>query len=333
MVASVVKGSNSGGGWLTHSQVSSSLAKLNGVLFEVVSSEDSQLQDMARYLVARTGKRLRPALLFLAATFAKYPEEILLRAAAALELLHVASLYHDDVMDRAPLRRGEPSVNFRWGNASATLAGTFLFARATMLLSSLGELPNQLASNASCDLCTGQLREVENAYNQELSDGDHLDILQRKTGTLFELPCRLGATLSEAPTLVTEALGEYGRHLGLGFQLADDALDLVGEASRLGKATGTDLREGIYSLPVLWALRQPDGNAEWLQQRLRQARLSAPEEAEVIAFVRESGGVEVAIELARAEVEKAKQALAALPEGAARLSLSRLADFSITRHT
>ena len=141
----------------------------------------------------------------------------------------------------------------------------------------------------------------------------------------------MGAALSEASGSVTEALAEYGRHLGLGFQLADDALDLVGEASRLGKATGTDLREGIYSLPVLWALRQPNGNGKWLQERLRQARLSAAEEAEVIKRVRESGGVEVAMELARREVEKAKQALTGLPEGAARLSLSRLADFSITR--
>ena len=332
MVASV-GGSNGSGGWLMHPQVTSSLARLDEVLSEAVSSEDPQLQQMALYLVARTGKRLRPALLFLAATFAKYKEEILLRAAAALELLHVASLYHDDVMDRAPLRRGEPSVNFRWGNASATLAGTFLFARATMLLSSLGELPNQLASNASCDLCTGQLKEVENAYNQELSDADHLDILKLKTGTLFELPCRLGAALSEAPAPVTEALAEYGRHLGLGFQLADDALDLVGEANRMGKATGTDLREGIYSLPVLWALRQANGDGEWLQERLRQARLSAAEEAEVIECIRESGGVEVALQLARGEVEKAKQALTVLPEGAARLSLAHLADFSITRHT
>jgi heptaprenyl diphosphate synthase len=329
-MVSSLDGAN-GGDWLTHPQVISSLGRMVAVLREEVSCDDPQLRVMTDYLIARSGKRLRPALLFLAATYGDYKETLLLRAAAALELLHTASLYHDDVMDRAPLRRGEPSVNVRWGNASATLAGTFLFARATKLMSSLGALPNQLASNASCALCTGQLKEVENAYNQDLSEADHLDILQRKTGTLFELPCRLGAVLSQAATAVSDALADYGRRLGLAFQLADDALDLIGEASRLGKATGTDLREGIYSLPVLWALRQQSSQGEWLRQRLRQAHLSAAEEREVITCLRASGGVEAALALARSEAESAKQALAALPDGPARLALSRLADFSVTR--
>lgn len=329
MVAGV-EGANGGSDWLACPQAVASIGRLDAVLRDAVSAEDSQLQQMAHYLVARSGKRLRPALLFLAATFGEYEEDALLRAAAALELIHVASLYHDDVMDRAPMRRGDASANMRWGNASATLAGTFLFARATTLMSSLGDMPNRLTGEASCNLCAGQLKEVENAYNQEMTDAAHLDILRRKTATLFELPCRLGALLANAPAPSADALARYGRHLGLAFQLADDALDLRGEAGRMGKATGADLREGVYSLAVLRALRR-EGEGGWLGERLRQARLNRAEEHEVLERVRESGCVQEALEVAREEAGRARAALEVLPPGAARLSLSRLTDFVVTR--
>ena len=331
MVGGVDESAN--GQWLVCPQTVSLIERLDRVLPDLAAAEDPHLQQLTGYLVSRSGKRLRPVLLFLAAEFGDYDEETLVRAGAALEVIHIASLYHDDVMDRAPARRNHVSANMRWGNASATLAGTFLFARASMLMSALGDELNRLASQASSTLCSGQLKEVENAYNQELGDDEHLDILRRKTATLFELPCRLGALLSHASALGADSLSRYGLHLGLSFQLADDALDLIGDAKRLGKATGTDLREGVYSLPVLWALRQQNGAGAWLRERLRKARLSSEEEQEVVARVRESGGVEAAMAIARREAEGAKLALRELPNGPARLSLSRLADFSISRHT
>jgi geranylgeranyl pyrophosphate synthase len=317
--------------WLDCERTRSALTRLDAALRDAVAAEEPQLRAMALHLIARGGKRLRPALLFLGAAFGRPAEESLLGVAAALELLHVASLYHDDVIDRALIRRSGLSANARWGNAAAAVAGTYLFARASALLASLGDLPNRLASQASVDLCAGQLQEVENAYNLELTEEEHLEILGRKTATLFELPCRLGAGLTGAAPAHSHALATYGRHLGLAFQLADDALDLVGQASELGKAMGTDLREGVYSLPVLRALRQEGAGGAPLRALLGQTRLRETEVRAARQLVRRSGAVGEALALAREYAGRAQAGLAALPDGPARRSLFRLADYAVSR--
>jgi len=306
------------------------LLALDDTLRAAAAAEDLQLRAMAQQLLARGGKRLRPALLFLAASFGPGGAPVRLQAAAAaLELFHVASLYHDDVMDRAPQRRHGASINARWGNQAATFAGTYLFARGSALLASLGRVPNRLASEAAVALCTGQLQEVENAYNSALSEADHLEILRRKTATLFELPCRLGAYLGQAPAAAAEALAAYGRHLGLAFQLADDALDLEGEAAETGKATHTDLREGVYSLAILRALQRPE--AAGLPDLLRKADLAEADIAAAIRLARQAGGVAEALDVARAQAGQARAALATLPDTPARQSLIHLAEYATTR--
>lgn len=317
--------------WLVCQQTRSALGQLDAVLEEAIDVSDPQLCEMALHLIRRGGKRLRPALLLLAAQFGDPDDPRFLKAAAAMEFTHVASLYHDDVMDRAPARRGGDSVNMRWGNALASIAGTYLFARASALLASLGDVPNQLASQASVDLCAGQLQEVENAYNLELTEAEHLDILTHKTATLFKLPCHIGAYLSGASKTHTATLTAYGLHLGLAFQLADDALDLVGQASQLGKATGTDLREGVYSFPVLRALQQGGTVGEQLLALLGQARLTEADVQTVLQLVQESGTVAEALEVAIEHVKGAQVALERLPDNPACCSLSRLAQYTITR--
>lgn len=317
--------------WLVCQRTRSALEQLYAVLEGTIVASQPELREMALHLIRRGGKRLRPALLLLAAQFGDADDPRLLKATAAMELTHVASLYHDDVMDRAPARRGVDSVNVRWGNALASIAGTYLFARASALLASLGDVPNRLASQAFVALCAGQLQEVENAYNLELTEAEHLDILTRKTATLFKLPCHLGAYLSGASSTHTATLTAYGLHLGLAFQLADDALDLVGQTSQLGKATGTDLREGVYSLPVLRALRLGGVVGERLRTLLGQVRLTKEDVQTVLRLVQESGTVAEALELAREYARQAQGALEVLPEGTARLSLSRLAFYAMTR--
>jgi heptaprenyl diphosphate synthase len=246
-----------------------------------------------------------------------------------MELLHVASLYHDDVMDRATTRRGAASANSLWGNLLAASGGTLLFARAIGLLASLGDEANRLASAASVRLCTGQLQEVENAYNVDISEEDHLAVLERKTATLFELPCRLGTLLAGAPEETSRVLAQYARALGLAFQLADDALDLSGDESVLGKPTLTDIREGVYSFPIIYALHG-NGNGG-LRGTLRKACLDEAEVRDVIASVRRSGAVEVALGRASEFVREAQQSLTALEDTPARESLHRLADFAVSR--
>lgn len=269
--------------------------------------------------------------MLVAGRFGRPDEERLLRAAAAVELVHVASLYHDDVIDRAATRRGAKSVNARWGNGGAAVGGTYLFSCATALLAELGNAPSLLASEASSEVCVGELQEIENAYNLELTEEEHLEILGRKTATFFELPCRLGASLSDVDEGPSEQLARYGRELGLAFQLADDALDLAGDPAAMGKATRTDLREGVYSLAVLSVLRRSNDLGRRLASLLARVDLTAAEFEDAAAIVRRAGGVAEALALARRHAERAREALEQLEPGPARTSLDRLAQFAITR--
>jgi heptaprenyl diphosphate synthase len=315
--------------WIVCPRAAGLLEGLEDELRNAVDLPDGFAAEVAVHLIAGGGKRLRPALLLLSGQFGSPDPKRLTRAAVAMELLHVASLYHDDVMDRATTRRGVSSANSQWGNLLAASGGTLLFARAIRLLASLGDEVNRLASAASVRLCTGQLQEVENAYDVDIREEDHLAVLEKKTATLFELPCRLGALLAGAPDETSCALSQYGRALGLAFQLADDALDLSGDESVLGKPTLTDIREGVYSFPIIHALHQ-HGNGD-LRGMLRKARLNEAELRVVIASVRHSGAIEVALRLARQLVREAQQSLTAIENTPARESLHRLADFAVSR--
>lgn len=317
--------------WLCCPDVEALLERLDGELRRAVEARDVQLRVMASHLVTRRGKRLRPTLLFLAGTYGNGGGVRQVRAAAALELMHAASLVHDDVMDRAPLRRGTSSANVRWGNGFATLTGTFLFARASTLLAALGDTVNRLAASACVTLCTGQLEEVDNAYNLELTQARRLQILRRKTATLFELPCRLGAHLAGAAPEHADVLAAYGADLGLAFQLCDDALDLIGRPDVTGKPAGTDVREGVYSVPVVLALRRDDALARELRELLTRAHATNAVVERAVELVRASGTANDVLALARSRAKRAARRLGALPEGPARRSLTALADYAVAR--
>jgi Geranylgeranyl pyrophosphate synthase len=324
---------SSAANWLVCPWTASALEKIQPVLARLSAAEDLQLQLIARELVERGGKRLRPALVFLSSRFGQCDEDRLLRVAAALELLHVASLYHDDVIDRAPLRRRAESVNARWGNTLASLGGTYLFARASAVLASLADDVNRLTGDAMVTLCDGEVQEVSNAYDLDLSEREHLAILARKTGTLFALPCRVGAALGEVGAPVADALAVYGRNLGLAFQLIDDALDVTGAAAETGKAEGTDLREGVYGLSLLRALQRRDAAARQIRATLEQISLSEGEVQRVLSLVRESGVVESVLQTAREFAAQARRALDILPAGEAKESLDRLTAYAVSRST
>lgn len=317
-------------GWIRCDRTRALLGRLDGAIEEAVTAEDAQLRVMALHIIRRGGKRIRPSLLILCGSFGVCEDAQLLKAAAALELTHVASLYHDDIMDRAPLRRGGASTQARWGNPQAAFAGTYLFARACALWAELGTLPNRLASGTAVDLCRGQLSELEHAFDTGTGEEAHLRILALKTGSLFALPCRMGAALAELPPEAAEALGRYGRALGLAFQLTDDLLDLTGDTEGIGKLAAKDLREGIYSLPVLRAL-QMEGTGDRLRDLLSRVRLDDKEIRDAVDLVRASGAVDHARDLARREAAEAEAALDALPEGPPKASLRVLASLVVER--
>ncbi|NUR89100.1 MAG: polyprenyl synthetase family protein, partial [Nonomuraea sp.] len=295
--------------WLVHDVTAALLGDLDAALREAIESRDPHLGEAAAHLVGRGGKRVRPALLFLAAACGPDPaaRDDLLRVATAVELLHVASLYHDDVMDRAATRRGSPTVNALRGDAAAVTAGTFVFGRAVRLLAAVDGQITAWASEAMLALTLGQMQEAENTYNLDHRLDSYAQIAARKTAALFELSCRAGARLSGAPV---EALGRYGRALGLAFQAADDTLDLTARPETLGKQPGTDLREGVYGLPVLIALHQQAPQTEELRRLLRRDELTQEGQQEACRLVDELGGIHGAFTIARDYARQARGHLA-----------------------
>ncbi|MEV0186566.1 polyprenyl synthetase family protein [Streptomyces sp. NPDC050625] len=295
-------------------------ARLDDAMHEAVTAHDAGLGRLASDLIRHGGKRLRPQLLFLSASLGETDETLLVHAAAAIELLHVGSLLHDDVMDGAATRRGAPSVNSLWGNAHAATTGTHVLACA---MAELAHLPHDAVSavtEAAFTVCSGQLRETEHVYGVDLAIDEHLEIIRMKTATLFGLPCRLGAELAGCDPAHVDALFRFGQQLGIAFQLTDDLLDLVGDSAGLGKPTGTDLRAGVFSHSVLLALQQNPGGR--LATLLRHENLTAREAAEAAGLVRRGGTVDVTRALARTYAGRAAAALAELPEFPGREALA-----------
>jgi len=300
-------------------------------LLAAADAPDSRVRDVAQYLIARGGKRIRPALLFVVAELGHAERRATTAAAVLVELIHVASLYHDDVIDRAPLRRSARSVNGRWGNAIATTSGTFLMARALEIAASLGEDVNRLTASAVSRLCTGQLQEIESAFDAALTEETHLEIIDRKTATLFQLACRLAAHLAGLSDAHRGGVDRYATEVGLAFQLADDALDLVGEARRLGKRPAADMREGVYSLAILRCLASGAEACAGLRELLSRERLTDADLRDALRIVRGSGEVERALQTARRHATLAIEAAAALPAGPVASSLANLARLAVDR--
>ncbi|MDJ0765584.1 MAG: polyprenyl synthetase family protein [Myxococcota bacterium] len=307
--------------------IAEGLARVNDCIQGAVQTGDALIDEVAGYLLSRGGKRLRPALTLLAADT---DDDAAVQAAAAVELIHVASLHHDDVIDRSDRRRGDLSVNARWGSHIAVLAGTHLFACAGRLLTSLGDEAVLQAGKASDDLHTGLARETENNYNVHLSQEEYLSILTLKTVSLFQLALGLGSALHRDAETRTPVLFQYGEHLGLAFQLVDDVLDLTGDAATMGKDVGDDIDTGVYSLPVLMTLATPAYGPR-LSDILSREGLTPAEHMEIRDIVLGSGAVD---EVRQMAVDRAHRAVAAsdeLPDSPDKKSFQRIAEFAVAR--
>ena len=237
--------------------LSDDLRRVEGALRESVRTDDPFLTDVAGHLIGAGGKRLRPLLAICAgcAGGARPATDDVITGAVAVELVHLGSLYHDDVIDEASTRRGVESVNARWSNIVAILAGDFLLARASGLAASLGvEVAGLLAATIG-ELCRGQVLELQRLFDVSRDEEAYFGSIEGKTAALFATSCRIGALVGGLDREAVEALTTYGRHLGMVFQIVDDVLDLTASAEQLGKPAGLDLAEGIYTLPVIYALR------------------------------------------------------------------------------
>lgn len=283
------------------------------------------------------GKRLRPAILLISGHLGKYDPQRMTAAAAALEVIHVAALIHDDIIDRGDLRRGVATLNSRFGQEVAVFAGDYLFTQAFSMIAD--SLPPELLprfSRAVNSLCRGEILQFESRYDMGISTGRYLDIIRGKTASLFELAASLGGELGGLPEDLTSRLEDYGLHLGLAFQITDDILDLSGDTSRTGKDIMKDVAQGIYTLPIIYALEHPEVGPE-LRRLLAEVasdprgKISAP--GELRRMVNEARGRERAIQTAREEATRASSCLDGLPDTPYRELLRQIASSIIDRNS
>ena len=300
-------------------------------LHQAVASDYPFVDETASHLVNAGGKRFRPLLALVASQYGDPDAGGVVPAAVVVELTHLATLYHDDVMDEAPLRRGAPSANARWDNTVAILTGDFLFARAADIASDLGTEIVRLQARTFERLCTGQIRETVGPAAGEDPVEHHLAVLAGKTGSLIALAGRMGAMTSGADAQVADSVAAYGEQFGVAFQLSDDLLDIASESEESGKTPGTDLREGVRTLPVLLALRGTDPEGARLRELLAAPLIDDDRHAEALALLRSSAAMVEAREVLVTWAESARAELAALPPGDATDALSMLCDVVVDR--
>ena len=296
----------------------------------------------SRYLLEAGGKRVRPVLTLMTAQLGEGNTSDVLLAAQAIEITHVASLYHDDVMDDAPSRRGVPTAHNVWGNSVAILTGDLLFARASKIGAQLGERVLALQAETFERLCLGQLRETLGPRPDEDPIAHYLQVLSDKTGSLISAAAQVGVILSNAPKEYLEPVAVYGEKIGVAFQLIDDIIDLSPEADNTGKTAGTDLRAGVATLPVLYLrqLAKTDYDADDLLRRIDRDVTSAfyteadPDElAASVAQLRDHPVTAQTLVEAHRWAREAVEALDPLPDGPVKKALTRFADTIVERST
>lgn len=301
------------------------LARVEALIEERIDHEDPFIAEANVHLLRAGGKRFRPMLTILAAELGDGVNDAVVTAAAAVELTHLASLYHDDVMDEADLRRGTPTANTAYGNSTAILIGDLLFGHASALVSELGPDAVRIQAETFIRLCTGQIRDDRQAPDGEDSGAYYLRVLEDKTGVLIATAARYGAMFAGCDDDVVETMRVYGERLGMAFQLADDLIDIESSAEELGKAPGMDLREGKRTLAVLHALASTSPEDARLQELLQSDLSGDAELTEALTLLRAHPALVQARDETRAVGEQAQDALSGLPDSEAKTALLALA--------
>ncbi len=313
------------------SRVQAGIDEIERQLAQAVDSADTFVAEASAHLLNAGGKRFRPLLVMLAAEFGDPAQPEVPRSAVVVELTHLATLYHDDVMDEAAMRRGAPSANSRWGNSVAILVGDYLFAQASDLVSDLGPECVRIQARTFSRLVQGQIRETLGPSENDDQLEHYLSVVADKTGSLIATAARLGAKMAGAPLEVEETLTKFGERIGAAFQLSDDIIDIASETGDSGKTPGTDLREGVPTLPTLLALRTTDSESERLRSLLAKPLTDDDELAEAISLLRAHPSMDEARAYVRAETDAAQALLATLPDNSAREALLTLCTTVATR--
>ncbi len=312
------------------SELSKGLKEVEELLAEHIKGEYPLVVETSRHLVEAGGKRFRPMLTLIASHFGSGQNRQVIEAAVVCELTHVATLYHDDVMDEAPLRRGVESANSRWGNTVAILTGDYLFSKASDFLADLGPEAVRLQAKTFERLVIGQIEETQGPKDGADPLAHYLRVVGEKTGSLIATSARFGAIFGGASKEVVETLTQFGEKVGVAFQLADDVIDIASDSSESGKTPGTDLKEGVPTLVTLQILRSNDPKDQALK-----AKLSKPiPDSEIAATIKELRGhpaLASAREYLHTLANESKAMLKDLPDGPARKTLEGLCDAIVNR--
>jgi octaprenyl-diphosphate synthase len=307
------------------------MAAVNRLIRASLDSDVVLIRQIAEYIVGSGGKRLRPMLVVLAARACGYTGSRHVTLAAIIEFIHTATLLHDDVVDESEMRRGKESAHAVWGNAASVLVGDFLYSRSFQMMVAVDSMRvMEVLSNATNAIAEGEVEQLLNMHDPEVSESRYFSVIEKKTAKLFEAASQLGAVLAGRPDL-EDRLAMFGRELGAAFQVADDVLDYTADADTLGKNVGDDLAEGKPTLPLILTRSYVDETQkEMIDSTIRQGGLERIDE--IVELIRASGALRDSMEVARKRSAAAMESIAPLPESAWRDALLDLASFSVSRN-
>ncbi|HHI75947.1 MAG TPA: octaprenyl diphosphate synthase [Gammaproteobacteria bacterium] len=311
--------------------IADDLKATNQLILDRLSSDVVLINQIGHYIVGSGGKRLRPMIVLLSARALGYTGATHVDLAAIVEFIHTATLLHDDVVDGSELRRNRDTANAVWGNAASVLVGDFLYSRSFEMMVAVDSMRvMEILSTATNQIAEGEVLQLLNCNDPDTDEARYREVVLRKTATLFEAGARLGAVIAGACEAEEQAMADYGLHLGMAFQMIDDALDYGSSDADIGKNIGDDLAEGKPTLPLIRAMQVADADTRaMLREVIQQGGADRVEE--VRRAIESTDAIEYTARLAREEADRAKQAIADLPSSAYLTALAALADFAVDR--
>ena len=308
------------------------LARSEEILSKDLSSQYVFINMLARHIERFKGKRLRPALLLLSARAFGGEAPLACDVAALVEMIHLATLCHDDILDDAETRRSVPTVNAKWGNKAAVMTGDILFSRAFEYLGKMNDpRPVKILSRTSRLICEGELLQIDSRFKADLDEDAYFDLIEKKTAVLFGAAAELGALLAGATESDSRRMYTYGRRLGTAFQVVDDCLDLVGIEKTVGKSLGSDLKNGEPTLPIIHLLANTKGAPKTELLNLLKPGSSGLTREALRPYLERAGSVDYALQIARAEIQRACDEIDFLPASAAKLALLEIPEYILER--
>ena len=309
------------------------LADIEVALTENLQPHLPLVSQVAKYIMFSGGKRIRPLLMILSARLCGYEGDYDKTLSVVFEYLHAATLLHDDVVDDADVRRGNPVAHSIWGTPATVLVGDFLLARSIAIAAETDSVPIiDVLAHTTAQMSEGEIHQLLHRGDLAIDEADYMEVIGRKTAFLIQSACRVGALLAEAPAEQVEALSEYGYSLGIAFQMADDLLDYTADTAVLGKPVGTDLREGKLTLPIIHALqRASQEDRNHMEIIIRDTDVTEKDFKMVVRLIRQYGGIEFTKERAQKHIDQAKGSLRTFHPSKTRTLLEQLADYVLVR--